>query len=200
LQEGAVSQWNCIKVAYGQLSRILYWQFDLNSKCDTKSHDIIVASHECLDIIMCLWNVECDDPSDFGVSKSWKCGCGVFVCVCIYIYIYVCVYVYRICSLFLRTLIFKGWFWIYFCSPYFTHHNFTVLIGVVQLAPQHEVASRTHRSTINWIFTVFSLIINYWIDSGIYSAFIMIIINLIIDKPRLCYKITIKYFQNVPYS
>jgi len=31
------------------------------------------------------------------------------------------------------------------------------LIGVVQLAPQHEVASRTHRSTINWIFTVFSL-------------------------------------------
>ena len=24
-----------------------------------------------------------------------------------------------------------------------------LLIGVVQLAPQHEVASRTHRSTIN---------------------------------------------------
>ena len=22
----------------------------------------------------------------------------------------------------LRTLIFKGWFWIYFCSAYFTHH------------------------------------------------------------------------------
>ena len=28
----------------------------------------------------------------------------------------------------------------------------------------------------------------------------MIIINLIIDKPRLCYKITIKYRQNVLYS
>jgi len=26
----------------------------------------------------------------------------------------------------------------------------------------------------------------------------MIIINLIIDKSRLCYKITIKYWQNVP--
>jgi hypothetical protein len=65
----------------------------------------------------------------------------------------------------------------------------------VQLAPQHDVASRTHRSTINWIFTMFSLIIDYWIDSGIYSAFIMFIINLIIDKSRLCYKITIKYWQ-----
>jgi len=28
----------------------------------------------------------------------------------------------------------------------------------------------------------------------------MITINLIIDKPRLCYKITIKYWQNVLYS
>jgi len=114
------------------------------------------------------------------------------------------------------------------------------LIGVVQLAHQHEGAWRTHRSTINWIFTVFSLIIDYWIDNrtrvgtlivatikvasrtyrstinwiftmfsliwdywidnGIYSAFITIIINLIIDKSRLCYKITIKYWQNVPYS
>jgi hypothetical protein len=44
---------------------------------------------------------------------------------------------------------------------------------------------------------MFSLIIDYWIDSGIYNAFIMIIINLIIDKSRLCYKITIKYWQNV---
>ena len=35
---------------------------------------------------------------------------------------------------------------------------------------------------------MFSLIIDYWIDSGIYSAFIMIVINLIIDKSRLCYK------------
>jgi len=69
------------------------------------------------------------------------------------------------------------------------------LICVVQLAPQHEVASRTHRSTINWIFTMFSLIVDYWIDNGIYSAFIVIIINLIIDKSRLCYKITIKYWQ-----
>ena len=32
---------------------------------------------------------------------------------------------------------------------------------------------------------MFSLIIDYSIDSGIYSAFIMIIINLIIDKSRL---------------
>jgi len=47
---------------------------------------------------------------------------------------------------------------------------------------------------------MFSLIIDYWIDNDIYSAFIMIIINLIIDKSRLCYKITIKYWQNVPYS
>ena len=29
---------------------------------------------------------------------------------------------------------------------------------------------------------MFWLIIDYWIDNGIYSAFIMIIINLIIDK------------------
>ena len=76
------------------------------------------------------------------------------------------------------------------------------LIAVVQLAPQHEVASRTHRSTINWIFITFSLIIDYWIDNGIrvYSVFIMIIINLITDKSRLYYKITIKYLQKVPYS
>jgi hypothetical protein len=47
---------------------------------------------------------------------------------------------------------------------------------------------------------MFSIIIDYWIDNGIYSAFIMIIINLIIDKSRLYYKITIKYWQNVPYS
>ena len=32
---------------------------------------------------------------------------------------------------------------------------------------------------------MFSLIIDYWIDNGIYSEFIMIIINLIIDKSRL---------------
>ena len=32
---------------------------------------------------------------------------------------------------------------------------------------------------------MFSLIIDYWIDNGIYSAFITIIINLIIDKSRL---------------
>ena len=32
---------------------------------------------------------------------------------------------------------------------------------------------------------MFSLIINYWMDSGIYSAFIMIVINLIIDKSKL---------------
>jgi hypothetical protein len=47
---------------------------------------------------------------------------------------------------------------------------------------------------------MFSLIIDYWIDNGIYIAFIRILINLIIDKSRLGYKITIKYWQNVPYS
>ena len=47
---------------------------------------------------------------------------------------------------------------------------------------------------------MFSLIVDYWIYIGIYSAFIMIIINLIIDKSRLCYKITIKYWQNVLYA
>jgi len=47
---------------------------------------------------------------------------------------------------------------------------------------------------------MFSLIIDYWIDNGIYSVLIMIIMNLIIDKSRLCYKITIKYWQNVLYS
>jgi hypothetical protein len=38
------------------------------------------------------------------------------------------------------------------------------------------------------VFTMFSLIIGYWIDNGIYSALIMIIINVIIDKSRLFYK------------
>jgi hypothetical protein len=47
---------------------------------------------------------------------------------------------------------------------------------------------------------MFSLVIDYWIDNGIYSAFIMIIVNLIIDKSRLCYKITIKYWQKETYS
>ena len=32
---------------------------------------------------------------------------------------------------------------------------------------------------------MFWLIIDYWIDNGMYSALIMIIINLIIDKSRL---------------
>jgi hypothetical protein len=41
--------------------------------------------------------------------------------------------------------------------------------------------------------TTFSLIIDYWIHSGIYSALIMIIINLIFDKSRLWYKITINF-------
>jgi len=36
------------------------------------------------------------------------------------------------------------------------------LIGAVQWAPQLEVASRTHRTNINWMFTMFSLIIDYW--------------------------------------
>jgi len=47
---------------------------------------------------------------------------------------------------------------------------------------------------------MFSLIIGYGINNGIYSPFIMIIINLIINKSRLCYKITIKYEQNILYS
>jgi hypothetical protein len=42
---------------------------------------------------------------------------------------------------------------------------------------------------------LFSLIVDYWIDIRIYSAFIIIIINLIIDKSRSRYKITIKYWQ-----
>jgi hypothetical protein len=40
---------------------------------------------------------------------------------------------------------------------------------------------------------MFSLIIGYGIDNGIYSAIIMIIINVIIDKSRLFYKIRIEY-------
>ena len=43
--------------------------------------------------------------------------------------------------------------------------------------------------------TLFSLIIDYWIDNGIYSALIRIIIKLIIDKSRLRYKIIKKYWQ-----
>ena len=39
--------------------------------------------------------------------------------------------------------------------------------------------------------TMFWLIVDYWMDNGIYSAFIRIIINLIIDKSIFCYKITI---------
>jgi hypothetical protein len=91
---------------------------------------------------------------------------------------------------------------VFHAPPYcpFTSNLTTCFTVFVQLAPQHEVASRTHRSTVNWIFIMFSLIIDYWIDNGTCSAFIMIIMNLIIDKSRLCYKITIKYWQNVPYS
>jgi hypothetical protein len=69
------------------------------------------------------------------------------------------------------------------------------LIRVMQLASQHKVASMTHRSTINWIFTMLSLIMGYWIDSGMYSAIIMIIIYVIIDKSRLIYKVTIKCWK-----
>ena len=57
------------------------------------SHDIIVALHECLDIV-CLWNVECDDASDFCMSKFWNCGCGVYIYICIYIYTYTHIYIY----------------------------------------------------------------------------------------------------------
>jgi hypothetical protein len=46
---------------------------------------------------------------------------------------------------------------------------------------------------------MFSLIIGYWIDNGIYSAIIMIIINVIIDKSKLFYKITIN-IDKTPYS
>jgi hypothetical protein len=41
------------------------------------------------------------------------------------------------------------------------------------------------------VLTIFSLIIDYRIDSGIYSAIVMIIVN-VIDK-SLFYKITTKY-------
>jgi hypothetical protein len=37
----------------------------------------------------------------------------------------------------------------------------------------------------NELLNYFEELIDYWIDNGIYSAYIMIIINLIIDKSRL---------------
>ena len=40
------------------------------------------------------------------------------------------------------------------------HHNFTVFIAVVQLSPQHEVASRTHRST-NYQLNIYYVLIDY---------------------------------------
>ena len=60
------------------LSGTLCWQFDLNSECDTESHDVAVASRECLDIV-CLWNVEWADTSDFGVSTFWNCEGGEYI-------------------------------------------------------------------------------------------------------------------------
>jgi hypothetical protein len=45
--------------------------------------------------------------------------------------------------------------------------------------------SQNHQADGSVNLTAFSLIIDYWIDNGICSAFIMIIINLIIDKSRL---------------
>jgi hypothetical protein len=66
------------------------------------------------------------------------------------------------------------------CAPaYFAHPNFEgVILDLFLLR----------------VFTMFSLIIDFWIDNGIYSAKIMIIINVIIDKLRLFYKITTKYW------
>ena len=142
---------------------------------------------------------------------------------------------YRICSRNFRPRVFFGFI---FARRISRTIILLFLIGVVQLAPQHEVASRTHRSPnyqlniyyvlVDFFFLMpphvhtkfrgppswlwqkwkrllrlgrpFSLIIVYWIDNGIYSAFIMIIINLIIDKSILCYKITIKYWQCTIFS
>jgi hypothetical protein len=80
---------------------------------------------------------------------------------------------------------------------YFAHPNFLRMILDLFLPPVFHTPSYCS-FTSN--LTLFWLIIDYWIDSGIYSAFIRIIIYLIIDKSRLGYKITIKYWQNVPYS
>jgi hypothetical protein len=72
------------------------------------------------------------------------------------------------------------------CAPaYFAHPNFYGMILDLFLLP---------------VFTMFSLIIGYWIDNGIYSAIVMVIINVIIDKSRLVYKMTIKYWLNLLYS
>jgi hypothetical protein len=56
------------------------------------------------------------------------------------------------------------------CAPaYFAHHNFEAMILDLFLLR---------------VFIMFSLIIGYRIDNRIYSAIIMIIINVIIDKSR----------------
>ena len=79
------------------------------------------------------------------------------------------------------------------CAPeYYGHPNF--LRKILDLFLLRVFQSPSYCSFTSNL-TMFSLIIGYWIDNGIYSAFVMIIINLIIDKSRLCDKITIKYWQ-----
>ena len=50
-------------------------------------------------------------------------------------------YIYRICSRIVRTLIFKGGFWIYFCSAYFTHHRI-VHLPVIYVLIDYRLLNR----------------------------------------------------------
>ena len=67
------------------------------------------------------------------------------------------------------------------------------LIGVVKLAPHmklHQGASINYQLNIYYVLIDYRLLNRQWY---IECIMIMIIINLIIDKSRLCYKITKKY-------
>ena len=56
-------------------------EFELNSECDTKSHDIIVASHECLEL--CVYGT-------WSVMIHLTLACQNFGIVgVVYIYIYI---------------------------------------------------------------------------------------------------------------
>jgi hypothetical protein len=65
---------------------------------------------------------------------------------------------------------------------YFAHPNFwRTILDLFLLRVFHAPSYCSFTSNL----TMFSLIIDYWINNGINSAFIMIIINLIIDKSRM---------------
>jgi hypothetical protein len=76
------------------------------------------------------------------------------------------------------------------CAPaYFAHPNFWgMILDLFLLRVFHapSYCSFTSHLTACWIY------------NGIYSAIIMIVMNVTIDKSRLFYKITIKYWQNLP--